>query len=174
LPQQGGFPETMIADRTGFLYGPNTAAALAERVIDLWGNHCPTEVERLHAQTWVAERFSWERAGARLLSVLDAAPSGSRLRSLPRRRVIPGQSAMKRLLRRDWSPKRMAAKSNEFYDLSELRRSQGNIGLFFKYSLYAAAIWPLNLRVYVHMAVLAVPRPLRRKMKGLLGSHPKE
>ena len=60
-----GWSETMVADRIGLLYEPNTAPGLADRAIALWENHGLTEVQCPHAQLWVAERFSWQE-GLRL------------------------------------------------------------------------------------------------------------
>jgi len=152
LPDQGGFPETMVAEGTGFLYGPNTAEALAVRVIGLWESDRPAQAQRAEAQAWVAEHFSWERAGARLLSVVDQASVNPRFRR-----------------RRHLSRAALIARSGELFDLAEIRRSEGSIGLWYVYLAAAAAIWPLSSRALVRMAVMSVPGPLRRRLKRLLG-----
>ena len=96
LPEEGGFAETMLPGETGFLYEPNTAVGLANRVIGLWESQSPTEDQRTHAEAWVSEEFSWKRAGSELLTLLDAAPSGAGLRLPLMQKVLACEMAVRR------------------------------------------------------------------------------
>jgi glycosyltransferase involved in cell wall biosynthesis len=73
LPNQGGFPETMLSERTGFVYEPNTPEALAARIEGLWRTGRPTVDQRSFASRWVAGQFSWGAAAAQLSALVAPA-----------------------------------------------------------------------------------------------------
>lgn len=74
LPAVGGFPETLQPGVTGFLYGENTAPALADRVTSLWDQGLPSSGQRQAAAEWVRSRFSWEASAKSLARIIDHAP----------------------------------------------------------------------------------------------------
>jgi glycosyltransferase involved in cell wall biosynthesis len=94
LPRLGGFPETVQDGVTGYLYGPNTPEELAGIVIRLWENDLPTQEQRLNAQRWVSEMFSWRKAGEMFLNVIDAANP-----TVGRRRILWEDSLRRPVLR---------------------------------------------------------------------------
>jgi glycosyltransferase involved in cell wall biosynthesis len=80
LPNQGGFPETMRADVTGYTYAPNTPERLTERITELWLAGLPSVQQRLEASAWVANEFSWARAAHEISEILEEQRRG-RVRS---------------------------------------------------------------------------------------------
>jgi len=74
LPNSGGFPETLENDITGYLYEENTPEKLAYTILSLWDKGLPTEKQRIAAQIWSQSNFSWDKAGANLLEVIENMP----------------------------------------------------------------------------------------------------
>jgi len=74
LPRQGGFPETMVEGKTGYLYDEITPEGLAAKIRQLWEQDLPTELQRAEAQRWVQDTFSWDRSGHALLGILESTP----------------------------------------------------------------------------------------------------
>ncbi len=63
LPRRGGFPEALREGETGYLYDHNTAEGLAAEVIRIWEAGLPTPAQRLAAEAWIQNTFSWEHSG---------------------------------------------------------------------------------------------------------------
>jgi glycosyltransferase involved in cell wall biosynthesis len=78
LPRQGGFPETIREGITGYLYDTNTPEGLAAKITELWDQNLPAEGQRVEAQAWVCEAFSWEKSGKEFLRVIEAIPISKR------------------------------------------------------------------------------------------------
>jgi glycosyltransferase involved in cell wall biosynthesis len=74
LPNQGGFPETLKNGITGYLYEKNTPNAIADTIITLWKKGLPTVEQRLAAQTWTQETFSWDKAGSDFVELIENTP----------------------------------------------------------------------------------------------------
>ena len=74
LPNRGGFSETLQDRKTGYLYEDNTPEAIANMIIDLWNRGLPTIEQRYQAQIWTQDNFSWEKAGATFLRIIETIP----------------------------------------------------------------------------------------------------
>jgi glycosyltransferase involved in cell wall biosynthesis len=92
LPAEGGMPETMEPDVTGFLYSPNTPERLAETLVRLWRDSRPSRESRLRAAARVREGYSFDRSGCAFMDAVAGLPSvpqaesvGLRLRMLASR-----------------------------------------------------------------------------------------
>jgi glycosyltransferase involved in cell wall biosynthesis len=75
LPNSGGFIETLENNITGYLYEENTPEKLADTILNLWNKGLPTEQQRVCAQIWTQSNFSWDKAGAKLLEVIENTPN---------------------------------------------------------------------------------------------------
>jgi glycosyltransferase involved in cell wall biosynthesis len=74
LPRQGGFPETLLEDVTGFLYEENSAEGLCEKITELWTRHLPQEEQRVVASEWVRANHSWNLTGSSFQRILESIP----------------------------------------------------------------------------------------------------
>ncbi len=74
LPRQGGFPETIQEDKTGYFYDENSPECLATKILDLWRNGLPMEAQRTEAQKWVRDTFGWEKSMPALLEIIESTP----------------------------------------------------------------------------------------------------
>jgi glycosyltransferase involved in cell wall biosynthesis len=74
LPRRGGFPETVLEGKTGYLYDDNTPEGLAATIASLWRRGLPTDDQRLSAQKWVQAKFSWDKSARLFQGVLAAEP----------------------------------------------------------------------------------------------------
>jgi len=109
LPRQGGFPETMVEGKTGYLYDEITPEGLAAKIRQLWEHDLPTELQRVEAQQWLQDTFSWDRSGHALLGILESSPP-----------IPPRTSAMQIALWQLWRLER--CKGLLFRLLSRLKR----------------------------------------------------
>lgn len=75
LPHQGGFPETMQAGQTGYLYTENNSEALTRMVCSLWSQGMPEEGQRYLAANWVKQQFSWSVASKIFLEMIETHKS---------------------------------------------------------------------------------------------------
>jgi len=74
LPRQGGYPETMREDITGYIYDDNTPESLAQFISNLWTKDLPSEEQRVEAADWVKKEFSWQKTGEQLVELLAKIP----------------------------------------------------------------------------------------------------
>jgi glycosyltransferase involved in cell wall biosynthesis len=78
LPRKGGFPETVQDGVTGQLYDELSSGELARTIMGLWAQGLPTAEQRVWAQSWVVDTFSWEKSATEFQQIVESMPSSTR------------------------------------------------------------------------------------------------
>lgn len=108
LPRQGGYPETMREDITGYIYDDNTPESLAQFISNLWTKGLPSEEQRVEAADWVKKEFSWQKTGEQLVELLAKIPQRKnnfyKIENIFWKMADCGMSKMRTLYRKVESP----------------------------------------------------------------------